>query len=68
MSFAAPRTLAFGLGRTGLTGLRDRSDRSLVWLYGTGLTGRVERSDRSGWLRGDYKWWLVLMVGNYFDY
>ena len=36
----------FGLGRTGLTGRRDRSDRYNDKLRETGLTGRVDRSDR----------------------
>ena len=38
--------LVSGLGRTGLTGRRDRSDRYNDRLRETGLTGRVDRSDR----------------------
>ena len=41
MNFATPRILGSGLGRTGLTGRRDRSDRYHGRLRGTGLTGRV---------------------------
>ena len=44
--FRRARDSSFWLGRTGLTGRRDRSDQCHGRLSRTGLTGRVDRSDQ----------------------
>ena len=72
--FATPRILGSGLGRTGLTGRRDRSDRCHGRVSRTDLTGRVDRSDRYSWAErgnlgfvGEVSWkfvWLIVS-GNF---
>ena len=44
--FHRAKDSSFWLGRTGLTGRRDRSDRWLAALSSTGLTGIRDQSDR----------------------